>query len=360
MTDGLVRPPRARVHGGPDLAELRALGVEPTALLDFSVSTNPYGPHPSMLRALAQARLDRYPDPDALRGREALAVMLGTQPSSILLGHGAAELLWSSARALLVPGDVLLTVRPTFSELLVAARRLGAHVDELACCSERGFGVDIDALAERARTTRARVVYLCSPNTPTGAHVPASEVARVAATLPGCTVVLDQSFLSLSEAHHERDLALPENILVVRSLTKEHAIPGARVGYACAAPALLERVAEQRPAWMVGALCEVAAIAAPSLEGFVAESRQRVLEDRRALAGRLEQLELVVEPSCAGFVAVRIPGRGPASVRERLLRRHAILVRDCASFGLPEHVRIAARPVADRERLIAALRQELA
>jgi len=160
------------------------------------------------------------------------------------------------------------------------------------------------------------------------------------------------------ERFAEVALAPPVNVACIRSLTKDFAIPGVRVGYVVAAPALIARVEHGRPAWTTSAAAQAAAIAACGSGAFVADSRGRLLAARAELAAGLAAIGLGPAPSSTGFLIVRTgDARG---VRRRLLARHRIVVRDCASFGLPEHIRLAARAAPDRERVIAALRQELA
>ena len=104
----------ARVHGGPRDAELQALGVPAGALLDFSSSTNPYGPHPAVLEALRTASVESYPDSSALRARQALGALLSVPAGQLVLGNGAADLLWTLARCLLGSSHRVLMVEPTF------------------------------------------------------------------------------------------------------------------------------------------------------------------------------------------------------------------------------------------------------
>ena len=167
-------------HGGLQEGELRALGLSPDAVLDFSSSTNPYGPDPAVVRALAGARIDRYPDPSALRAREALADRCGVDASQIVLGNGAAELLWSLARCLLAPGEPALIAEPTFSEFRSAANCIGARVLEWRSRPEQSFAIDLEALSAHASES-PRAVYLCSPNTPTGSALPTPAIADWAA-----------------------------------------------------------------------------------------------------------------------------------------------------------------------------------
>jgi histidinol-phosphate aminotransferase len=338
-------------HGGLQEAELRRLGIDPETVLDFSSSTNPYGPDPEVARALQGARFDRYPDPTALRAREALAERCGVEPEQLVLGNGAAELLWSLARCLLGPGTSALIAEPTFSEFRSAANCCGAVVREWRAAPERGFTIELGALW----AATAHAVYLCSPNTPTGRALPASEIADWAACQQS-TIVLDQSFLSLSERWQDAALKLPRNVVVVRSLTKDHGIPGVRLGYLIGSPELCALLERSRPAWSTSALAQAAAIACCRSDEFVASSRERLLEDRRQLALELAALGIESVPSQTNFLLARVPGVG--ELRARLLTRHQILVRDCASFGLPGFLRLAARPAAERARLVAALRAE--
>jgi histidinol-phosphate aminotransferase len=345
-----------RVHGGPAEAELRALGLDPKDILDFSSSINPYGPHPLILKALRSASIERYPDSTALAAREALARLDATTPDHIVLGNGAAELLWTLARCWLCRGDRALIAEPTFSEFRAAALACGSSVSEQRAPVETGFRLDLGAIFDAAERERAGVVYLCSPNTPTGSAAASSDIAACAELHPEIRVVLDQSFSSSSECFEDAAVEMPDNVVRVRSLTKDHAIPGVRVGYLIASPEVAARVEANRPAWTTSAFAQAAAIACADASGFVAESRERLLEDRRALAHDLAALGVEVLPSRATFLLARVPDA--RWLRSVLLTRHAILIRDCESFGLPGFIRLAAKPPAARARLIAALEAE--
>jgi histidinol-phosphate/aromatic aminotransferase/cobyric acid decarboxylase-like protein len=223
--------------------------------------------------------------------------------------------------------------------------------------AEDGFALDLEAIARRAQDGRASIVYLCTPNTPTGATLAARDVARFAEEHAARLVVLDQSFLSLSDRASDAAVPMPPNVVRVRSLTKEHAIPGVRVGYLLARAELVAALEQQRPAWMTGAAAQAAAIAACAEQGFVDECRQRLLSDRARLMAALRARGLQPFDSSAPFCVLRVDDA--AALRRRLLVRDRILVRDCASFGLPDFVRLAVRPAADSERLVSALAREL-
>jgi histidinol-phosphate/aromatic aminotransferase/cobyric acid decarboxylase-like protein len=344
-------------HGGLQETELRALQLKPEEVLDFSASTNPYGPDPQVVRALRGAAIARYPDPFALFAREALGEGLGGVPATeIVLGNGAAELLWTLARCLLQPGQRALIAEPTFSEFRAAVRCAGASAGECRGSIENDFAIDLHALSEQARRESAPVVYLCSPNTPTGTALGALEISHWASAHPELTVVLDQSFLSLSECWADAEVRMPQNVICVRSLTKDHGIPGVRVGYMIARPELCRAAESCRPAWSTSAFAQVAALACAGSASFVRESRERLLEDRRELGIALQSLGIEPLPSCTNFLMARMPH--VTALRGRLLAEHRISIRDCASFGLPGFARFAARSAPDRQRLLDALRTE--
>jgi histidinol-phosphate/aromatic aminotransferase/cobyric acid decarboxylase-like protein len=343
-----------RVHGGPDLDELRAAGIAPDALLDFSVNVNPYGPTPFMREAIRNAAIERYPDPTAAPARAALARVWDVDPQTIVLGAGAAELLWGIVRATVRPGEPVVIAEPTFSEARAAAETVGAVVHEVRATEEESFRHEPGRLVQIVNERRARLVYLCAPNNPTGLAWPIAEISSVIRACPDARFIVDQSFLSLSERHADAAFGLPDNAVRVRSLTKDHAIPGTRVGAAIAAPTFASAFERSRPAWSTGAATQAAAIAAAAEQSFVTESRARLLADRMTLSAGLASLGLTPVPSSTVFVLVRV---GDArKVRKSLLAHHGVLVRACSSFGLPNYIRVAARGAEDRARLLTALR----
>ena len=346
-----------RVHGGVSLDELAAIGVDLRETVDFSASINPYGPCPAVLHAVQACHIDRYPDPTAAGLRRALAGAHGLAPHRIVVGNGAADLLWALAYLLVVPGATVIIGEPTFAEFRSAALAAKASVVESRATAARGFALDVDAIEALALARDAAVIYLASPNTPVGTRIPVERVAELAERLPQSTVVLDQAFVSLSDHPADEKVAVPDNVVRVRSLTKDHAIAGLRLGYVLASAELAGRLEARRAPWMTNAVAEAAGIAAVRARLFVEESRALLRVDRDELAVGLKEIGLVPFATSSYFLTFAVPDSG--ALRRRLLAK-AILVRDCASFGMPGYVRVSARSRPDRERLLQALREELA
>ena len=199
----------------------------------------------------------------------------------------------------------------------------------------------------------ARLLYLCAPNNPTGEYLPPTSVRALAERCPHTTLVLDQSFLALSDHADDARCVLPDNVLVVRSLTKEFACPGLRIGLCVGAPPLIARIEAVRPTWPTSAPALAAITASAAEAAFVAVSWRRMRDDRDALTEALTARGLSPLPSATGYQLV--PLDTEASWLQARLLEHGVLVRDCASFGLPRHVRLAALPETARARLCAAL-----
>jgi histidinol-phosphate/aromatic aminotransferase/cobyric acid decarboxylase-like protein len=355
-------PAPAITHGGLVAFELEALQIAPHDVLDLSVNVNPYGPCAAVRDAIAAADLRQYPDPTARLARRALAAWLDVAEARVVVGNGAVDLLWTLARACLRPGAVVMTVEPTFSELRAAATRVGARVEAYRLDPARDFELDLSALDAELARLRPRLLYVCSPSNPVGRCTSPEGLADLAERHPETLFVVDISFLSLSTQHAGAVWRSSERIVWLRSLTKDHALAGLRIGCAIAPPVIAKRIEEERPPWSVNALAQAAAtaIASEEADGFVDTSRRQLLEHRVRLETALRRLSLRPHGSETIFVLADLGARHATDLRATLLREHRVLIRDCTSFGLPNHVRIAARPDGDLDRLVSALAQVLA
>lgn len=347
-----------RQHGGVRASELAALGVNRGNIIDFSVSVNPFGPSPRVREAVRSASIEDYPDPECTQARRVLAEHCNTTSEHIALGHGACELLWTLARMFGTLGRKALVVEPTFSEYAAAVRSTGARVVPWRAREEDEFDVDMAGVAERARREGAYSVYLCSPSSPVGRPVSVEAVTHLARDVAPNWVVLDQAFLSLSDRHEELSATFPENVLQVRSLTKELGTPGVRVGYLIAPAAIVQELERHRPRWTVSAAAQAAAQASCADREFLCQSRGRLHALREQLMSHLQALGLRPVASVANYCVAKTPILA-RELRQTLLQNHGVLVRDCGSFGLPYHIRLGVRPAEDLVHLSRALESEL-
>jgi len=354
-------PPEPRVpavgrveHGGPDFAELAALGIRPEALLDFSVNKNPLGASPRAMRALGLVEASAYPDSRCLRLRAGLAAAHDVHPDQVLVGNGSVELIWLLGQVYLAPGDDVVIVGPTFGEYDAAARRAGARITQVDATEETGFRPNLQAIGETIRQTEPRVVCLCNPNNPTGQVLDIDDVRQLLNVLGHGLLVVDEAYVDLADGV-ESVVALGRSdprLVVLRSLTKSHGLAGLRLGYVIGAAGVVEALGQAQPPWSVNAFAQAAGVAALGDDGHLTEGRRLARRARAMLVDGLEQLGLTCVPSRASYWLVKV-GDG-RQVRDELLRR-GILVRDARSFGLPAYIRVAARPIDECERLLAVL-----
>jgi histidinol-phosphate aminotransferase len=340
------------VHGALDFAELDHLGLTPEAVLDFSVNGNPYGPSPRVREAMAQVPYDRYPDREVLALRRVLAGHLDLAPEQLLVGNGSTELVWLIALAFVRTGDAVVLVGPTFGEYTRAALLMGAHLHQYTAQPEEDFRIVPEQITALLRQRQPRLVFLCNPNNPTGTFVTPDLITHWATAWPGTLFIIDEAYLTFAAPASSVLPGLRHNMLVLRSMTKAYALAGLRLGYAVGAPDVLAALQRARPPWSVNALAQAAGIAALQDTAHLAACLERIAQAKHNLMADLRTLGLPPVPSATHFFLVRV-GHG-AVCRQALLGR-GILVRDCASFGLPEYIRVATRRPEENAHLLTAL-----
>ncbi|MCY3887805.1 MAG: histidinol-phosphate transaminase [Chloroflexi bacterium] len=346
------------VHGGLDTAELRSLGLRPEQVLDFSANISPMGPSPRVRRAVADANLAAYPDRSSLLLRESLAARLNVGIDNLLVGNGSTELIHLLARSCLRPGEQCLIFTPTFAEYEAAATMVGAQIHRIQASEEQGFRWSLDTASATISELRPRLVFLCNPNNPTGVYLECDAVDQLRAAVGRDGLfVLDDAYASLAARQWDPLPILGSgNVAILRSLTKDHALAGVRLGYLVAQSTVVSTARQLQYAWSVNAVAQAAGVAALEDAGHVVAAREVVREAKAYLYNRLETLGIPVTASAANFLLANV---GDATrIRTALLRR-GIAVRDCTSFGLPEHVRIAARRPEECVHLVEALRDVL-
>ena len=340
-------------HGALDFAELEAHGLAPDAVIDFSVNNNPYGPSPRVQEVLRSVVIDRYPDRQSLALRRRLAQHLDVSIDHLLVANGSMELLWFVALAYLRPGDAALILEPTFGEYERVTQLMGAARHAYVTRPETRFEIDEAALLTAMQRLQPRLMFICNPNNPTGAHLPVETIAAWTAQHPETLFIVDEAYLPFVAGPPPSMIQhLRRNVLVLHSMTKAHALAGIRLGYAIGDAEIISTLNKVRPTWNVNAMAQAAGIAALDDATHLAQTLARVSADKTVLAANLEALGLPPLPSTTHFFLCR--ARQASALRQSLLPQ-GILVRDCASFGLPDYIRIASRRPSDNDKLLEAL-----
>lgn len=338
------------VHGGLRPAELRALGLRPEEVVDFSASVSPLGPPPGVRAALVRLDPAAYPDPACTDLRQALAARDEVRPDQILVGNGSVELIHLLAQMGLTRGDTAAVFTPAFGEYAAACRRWAGRLVEIPADGRDGFRWRLDTAL--GPLGRARLVFLGLPNNPTGVYLTRAEVEWIAGACDGL-LALDEAYRPFVERPWDTtELVATGRVILLRSLTKDYGLAGLRVGYAVGPAPLIARLRAAQVSWSVNAAAQAAALAALADPDHLERVRAAVREAKAYLCAALAGLGLPVVAGAANFVLV---GTGDAAaVRGRLLSR-GLAVRDCTSFGLPDHIRVGVRTRPECERLVAAL-----
>lgn len=336
--------------------------------LDFSVNTNPLGMPEGVKRAVISHAEDyaRYPDPRCRALTAAIAAHHGLSPEMVLCGNGAADLIFRIC-ACLRPERILLPA-PAFSEYERAATTFGGTVWEYPFPEEYGFAFP-EGFAEAITlgpggglpgANGFDLVFLCTPNNPTGRLIPRPEILRAAEACreSGAVLVLDECFIDFTEG----DSMVPElqkhpNLLILRAFTKTYAMAGLRLGYLLSANAeLLARIGGCGAAWSVSGPAQAAGLASLQETGWMERTRRLVKAERAFLMGALAEQGVYAYPSDANFLLLRCE----KPLWEPLFRR-GILVRDCANFtGLDARfIRIGIKIHRDNQVLISAVSEVL-
>ncbi len=316
----------------------------PPCEIDLTDNTNLFGPAPSVAKAFREipgAAITRYPLPysDALRA--ALANAYDVKSENIVTGAGSDDVIDMIIRAYGDAGSVFAYCPPTFG--IVSSFAISNGLRPEPC------DLDVDAIARK----NPRIVYLCSPNNPTGALLPSHFVDDVIEKTRAL-VLLDEAYVDFSEApSRASDAARSERLIVVRTFSKAFGLAGLRVGWAVSCPNVIANLERARVPYKLGAVAERAAIAALGDRAWVEARVAEVKESRAKFLEALEAAKIKALPTSANFVLV--PMANAEAVADRM-RDHGVSVRAFPNLhGLGDALRISIGPWPLMERCLIAL-----
>ncbi len=302
--------------------------------------------------ALNEARL--YPDPDFRVLRAAIAEVHGLQPDMILCGAGSMELIAAVALAYLGSGRRALMPEHGYRFFHTAARIAGAEVD---LAPERGFTADPGALL-RSLTPATRVVFIANPGNPTGTVLPADDLRRLRAALPGdVLMVVDEAYgeFAPAEAGPLFDLAETGATVILRTFSKAYGLAAMRVGWGFFPPAVAAAVRRVLNPNNISGPALAAAAAAMRDQPWMLRARDEVAARRDRSAALLRSRGIAVPPSATNFLLLPFACPDAAAMVEARLRAAGIVLRPLGGYGLGHCLRATVGNEADMDALAAAL-----
>jgi threonine-phosphate decarboxylase len=332
---------------------------------DFSSNVNPLGISKNALKAIQKSigKLSSlYPDPECIDLKKGILNYLdiGLKLDCICVGNGATEIIHDFAKAF-VRNKVLIPA-PTFCEYEIASRRMGANILFIPL---KNMTLDTELIIEQAKKQDA--IFLCNPNNPTGL-LSTNEIKKIVGSIDSSTkVMIDECFIELVEydGHVNQKYSMInkinefDNLVILRSLTKSFGLAGLRVGYSVCNPGLASKLSANRIAWNVNGVAQMAAIAALKDASHLANARAVIKKERKYMQSKIAKKMQTFTPckSDVNFFLIHLKNKNSIKVRDSMLIKSGVLVRDCSTFTGMGHgyIRVAVKKHKENLLLLDAM-----
>lgn len=345
------------IPGKPLCAVAKEYGLKIDTIDKLASNENPFGPSPNAIRSMVNAldTVHLYPDGSCTELKEVIANQISLNSENIIVGNGSNEVIELLGHVFLRPGLDVVVGSYSFIVYRLVARLFGANVIDVPMDD---FKHDLKAMRE-AITSNTRLVFVASPNNPTGMANHQSEIIEFIESIP------EHVILCFDEAYAEYLEKLPDlvpfilegrNIICLRTFSKIYGLGGLRIGYGYSNPELIALLNRVRQPFNVNSLSQVAAIGALSDFDFLNRCKKANNLGRKQLIEGLSHLGLKVYGGSANFVFVRV-GQGQELFKK--LQAKGIIIRPLDSYKLPEYIRITIGSESQNDRILKALKQEI-
>lgn len=331
----------------------RELGLDPAGIIKLASNENPFGPSPLALAAAEKAlrHSELYPDGGCVVLRDKLARRFALTPEHFIVGNGSNEIIELLAHVFLGPGDEVVMGNPAFVVYKLVTLLMGARPIEVPLLKHRH---DLGQLLS-AVGMRTKLVFLPSPNNPTGTANTQEEIFTFVRSLPDHVIfVYDEAYAEFLDNPPDLRPLIAEGrkVICLRTFSKIYGLASLRVGYGYAHPDLIALLNRVRQPFNVNAIGQAAAVAALDDEEF---ARRCARENRAGLAQletgfRKQWLEFI--PSEANFIMVNV---GDGAAVFNALQKRGVIVRPLRGYGLPAWVRVTVGTAEQNERLLSEL-----
>jgi histidinol-phosphate aminotransferase len=336
------------------------IGIPVDQLVKLDANENLFGALPEVVQAMtaaACAGAHIYPDPDQNQLRDELAKYVGVRKDQVVAGAGSDELLEVLIK--LVDPAAVVTATPTFGMYAFLGKIAKCGVTEVPRLPAPDFAVDVDAVVDAVRAADGRtVVFLASPNNPTGGAVSNADVERLCGADPRSVVVIDEAYAEFSGVTAAPLLDRFPNLVVMRTFSKWAGLAGMRIGYIAAHAKLVAKVLALKQPYNITVGSEAAAVCALQLsDRIMQEHVQVILRERQRMVLALQEFSwLEPYPSRANYILFRVHEPMSALQVYTGLRAAGVLIRYYSSGLLAKCVRISAGRPQDTDRLVATMR----
>lgn len=325
--------------------------------LRLGANESNFGPSPRAIAAMQEAAtgVQNYADPENYELRAALAAHHGVAIASIVVGSGIDDLLGLAVRAFLNPGDVAVTSLGAYPTFNYHAEGYGGRLERVPYRDDRN---DIDALADAARRTGARLVFLANPDNPTGSWYSAAELAAFRAALPeDAVLLLDEAYGDFAPPGTLPPMASDDpRVIRFRTFSKAHGMAGARIGYAITAPETIAAFEKIRLHFGVNLVAQAGALASLADQDYLRSVVEAVAAGREEYAALARELGLAPLPSATNFVTIDTGSPDRARALLAALAARDVFIRMPGAPPLDRCIRVTVGKPEERAAFAEVLR----
>lgn len=308
-------------------------GLQPYEPHDFDnvikldANENPY-PFPQEVKEkiyqeFNQIDMNRYPDPQSLRLREAIAKYTDLAKEEIIVGNGGDEVLQMLMLAFTGEGDEVLIAPPTFAVYKIAAAIAGAKTVEVPLNED--YSIDLEALLARVEQEKTKVTVLCTPNNPTG-NLVSNEIVEAVCQRARGIVLVDEAYYEFGQETAKELIKKYNNLVLLRTFSKAFGLAGLRVGYILADKEVITQLNRVKMAYNMNSFSQTAARVVIENIQYFQPLIDKIIDARSWLSSELAQIPgIKVFPSRANYIFVRVEGDA-ADIHHQLVAE-GVLVR---------------------------------
>lgn len=319
----------------------KKVGIPPSRIHRMDTNTSPYLPEmplEQLCRNLTKLRVNDYPDTSYFDLRRKISSYCGTEVNQIVVTNGADEALDIIAKTLLDRRDEVIIPVPTYSMYRVCSEIMDARVVSIPRIND--FRLNLDVIKKKL-TTKTKIIFLCSPNNPTGNTVSSEEMSSLLELSRDCTVVIDEAYYEFSGTTYSKLVDKYDNLLIVRTFSKAFSMAGVRVGYVISSQSSTERLNLVRPPNSLGVISIF--LAQQSLE-YLSQMRDNVksiVAERNRMQKAMNEIKRCkVYPSEANFILFEPAGVLSDSLHSQLMKKGFVLRNFTGVSGIGNCLRV--------------------
>ena len=333
-------------------------------IIKLGSNENPWGPSPKAVKAIENEikSINRYPESQLHELTDEISKYSGVKPSQVIVGgDGADEIIDVLAKTFIDDGDEFIVPLPSYMYYEYLLKQYGAKPVYARWDLDENK-LDADSIDE-AVSDKTKMIFLCSPNNPTGTLIEREVLVDIATRYPDILIIIDEAYFEYSEVTNKDLIDEFDNIFIIRTMSKVLGLAGMRIGYGLSCEEIIEYMHRIKPVFSLTRLSFAAALNTFRDPQYIAESIEKGIESREYLYDEISKIDsLKVFPSKSNFMLIGVKDTGfTASELALELMKKGVIVRDCTSFkGLDEYwIRISICTLEEDKRFIEILKEVL-